>query len=112
MILVLVLIQLCNVLFIVCALDLDTYRSVWFDLVILDSSQSSTLHGYLHLEITSPSSTHCATKCMRMEYQNCQSFFLDESSGICQLFNRGVDPCSGKNTGTLSIYTKRGMHIL
>lgn len=36
------------VFFIVCALGLDTYISVWVYPVILDSSQSATLHGYLH----------------------------------------------------------------
>lgn len=92
---------------IVCTLGLDTYRSNWFDLVVLDNSQSSSLHGYLNLEIASSSSTHCATRCIGN--QNCQSFLLDKSSGICKLFNRGVDPRSGKDTGTLSVYTKRGM---
>lgn len=38
----------------------------------------------------------------------CQSFFLDESSGMCKLFDKGVDIRSGKATGTLSVYTKRG----
>lgn len=48
---------------------------------------------------------------MCMENQNCQSF-MDESSKICKLFNRSVDPCSGKDTGILFIYTKRGMPTL
>ncbi|XP_052680349.1 uncharacterized protein LOC128161162 isoform X1 [Crassostrea angulata] len=90
---------------VVCTLGLDTYRSNWFDLVVLDNSQSSSLHGYLNLEIASSSSTRCATRCIGN--QNCQSFLLDKSSGICKLFNRGVDPRSGKDTGTLSVYTKR-----
>lgn len=79
--------ELCNVFLTVCPLGLA--GSVWFDLVVIDSPQCSSLQGNLHLEITSSSSTHCATRCMGN--QKCLSFLLGESSGILKLFNKGVD---------------------